>query len=143
MSSAVESARRDWEDGNRRFELASRDATEAERLSRQFDLISAELRRRVGSTFTVAMLADVYDGSDAWALQTIEEYAATPGWARSVSMVGDAAFHVYARGAVDYTPGARPLPVAVLHAAAPGHAVFSSSWSCSRSSSSGSHSARR
>ena len=58
MSSAVDSARRDWEDGNRRFELASRDAAQADRLSRQFDLISAELRRRVGSTFTVAMLAD-------------------------------------------------------------------------------------
>ena len=104
MSSAVDSARRDWEDGNRRFELASRDAAAAERLSRQFDLISAELRRRVGSTFTVAMLAGVYEGSDAWTLQAIEEDAPTPGWARSVSMVGDAAFHVYARGAVDYTP---------------------------------------
>ena len=79
MSSAVDSARRDWEDGNRRFELASRDAAQAERLSRQFDLISAELRRRVGSTFTVAMLADVYEGSDAWTLQAIEEYAPTPG----------------------------------------------------------------
>jgi hypothetical protein len=50
------------------------------------------------------MLATVYEGSDAWALQTVEEHAPTPGWARSVSMVGDAAFHVYARGAVDYTP---------------------------------------
>ena len=104
MSSAVDSARRDWEEGNRRFELASRDPATADRLSRQFDLISAELRRRVGGTFTVAMLATVYEGSDAWALQTVEEHAPTPGWARSVSMVGDAAFHVYARGAVDYTP---------------------------------------
>ena len=90
MSSAVDSARRDWEEGNRRFELASRDPAAADRLSRQFDLISAELRRRVGGTFTVAMLATAYEP--------------TPGWARSVSMVGDAAFHVYARGAVDYTP---------------------------------------
>ena len=104
MNSAIESPRRDWEEGNRRFELASRDPVTADRLSRQFDLISAELRRRVGSTFTVAMLADVYEGSDAWSLQSIEEYAPTPGWARSVSMVGDAAFHVYARGAVDYSP---------------------------------------
>jgi hypothetical protein len=104
VRSDVDSARRDWEDGSRRFELASRDPVEADRLSRQFDLISAELRRRVGSTFTLAMLADIYVGSDAWALQTVEEYAPTPGWARSVSMVGDAAFHVYARGAVDYTP---------------------------------------
>lgn len=104
MSSVIDSARRDWDDGNRRFELASLDPAEAERLSLQFDLISAELRRRVGSSFTVAMLAGAYEGSDSWTLQTIEEHAPTSGWARSVSMVGDAAFHVYARGAVDYTP---------------------------------------
>jgi len=104
VSPSVDSARRDWEDGNRRFERASRDPAEAERLSRQLELITAELRRRVGSTFTVAMLTDVYEGSDSWALQTIEEHAPTPGFARSVTMVGDAAFHVYARGAVDYTP---------------------------------------
>jgi hypothetical protein len=104
VSSAVDSARRDWEDGNRRFELAIRDPSQAERLTLQFELISAELRRRVGGTFTLAMLASAYGGSDAWALQAIGEHAPTPGWARSVSMVTDAAFHTYARGAVDYTP---------------------------------------
>lgn len=104
MRTELDSARRDWEDGNGRFERACQDEVQAERLRPQFDLISAELRRRVGSTFTLAMLADAYAGSDAWMLQAVEEHAATPGWARSVSMVGDAAFHVYARGAVDYTP---------------------------------------
>ena len=39
----LESARRDWEDGYRRLELASRDDHQAERLRQQFDLISAEL----------------------------------------------------------------------------------------------------
>jgi chorismate-pyruvate lyase len=100
----LESARRDWEDGYRRFELVSRDEPQAERLLAQLDVISAELRRRVGGTFTLATLAEVYLGSDRWTRQAVEEYAATPGWARSVSMVGDAAFHIYARGAVDYTP---------------------------------------
>jgi hypothetical protein len=100
----LDSARRDWEDGYRRLERASRDELQAERLRLQFDLISAELRRRVGSTFTLAMLADAYAGADTWTRQAVEELAATPGWARSVSMVGDAAFHIYARGAVDYTP---------------------------------------
>ena len=104
MSTAVEGARRDWEDGNRRFELACRDDTQAERLRTQLELILAELRRRVGSTFTLSRLAEAYTGSDAWILQVVEEHAATPGWARSVSMVGDAAFYIYARGAVDYTP---------------------------------------
>ena len=100
----LDSARRDWEDGHRRLERVSRDELQAERLRLQFDVISAELRRRVGGTFTLAMLADVYSGADMWTRQAVEEHAATPGWARSVSMVGDAAFHIYARGAVDYTP---------------------------------------
>ena len=104
MTADLDSARRDWEDGHRRFERASRDERQAERLRDQFDLVSAELRRRVGGTFTLAMLADAYEGADAWTRQAVEEHAATPGWARSVSMVGDAAFHIYARGAVDYTP---------------------------------------
>lgn len=104
VRSDVDSARRDWEDGHRRLELASRDGAQAERLRQQLDVISAELRRRVGGTFTLAMLADAYAGSDVWTRQAVEEQAATPGWARSVSIVGDAAFHVYARGAVDYTP---------------------------------------
>lgn len=104
MSRDVEGARRDWEDGSRRFELARRDEAQAERLSSQLELILAELRRRVGSTFTLSSLANAYAGSDAWILQVVEEHAPTPGWARTVSMVGDAAFYMYARGAVDYTP---------------------------------------
>jgi chorismate-pyruvate lyase len=104
MESGLDGARRDWEEGHRRFETASRDDGQAERLGRQREVVTAELRRRVGGTFTLAMLADAYAGSDAWARQAIEEHEATPGWARSVAMVGDAAFHVYARGAVDYTP---------------------------------------
>jgi hypothetical protein len=104
VSTGLEGARRDWEDGNRRFELACRDEAQAERLRGQLELILAELRRRVGSTFTITKLADAYRGSDTWILQVVEEHAATPGWARSVSMVGDAAFYIYARGAVDYTP---------------------------------------
>jgi hypothetical protein len=104
VRSALDGARNDWDEGHRRFELASRDAAEAERLQQQFDIVSAELRRRVGGTYTLGMLATAYADSDAWARQAIEEHAATPGWVRSVSIVGDAAFHVYARGAVDYVP---------------------------------------
>jgi len=104
MRSDVDGARRDWEDGYRRLELASRDDGQGERLRAQCEVVTAELRRRIGGTFTLAMLADAYVGSDTWTRQAIEEHAATQGWARSVAMVGDAAFHVYARGAVDYSP---------------------------------------
>lgn len=96
--------RDDWEAGYRRLQLASRDEHEAALLAAHVDVISAELRRRVGSTFTLEMLAAAYAGADAWVRQAIEEQAPTPGWARTVAMIEDAAFHVYARGAVDYTP---------------------------------------
>jgi len=96
--------RDDWEAGHRRLELASRDATQGAVFAAQVDLISAELRRRVGSTFTLEMLAETYVGADVWVRQAIEEQAPTPGWARTIAMVGDAAFHTYARGAVDYAP---------------------------------------
>jgi chorismate-pyruvate lyase len=104
VRSDLDGARGDWEDGHRRFEIASSDDAQAERLREQLDVVTAELRRRVGGTFTLRMLATAYAGSDIWTRQAIEEHAATPGWARSVSIVGDAAFHIYARGAVDYTP---------------------------------------
>jgi hypothetical protein len=104
VSATLESARRDWEDGFRRFELACRDRTQAVRLHEQFDIVSAELRRRVGGTFTLRQLAAAYDGADDWVRDAIEEAAPTPGWPRSVAMVGDAGFHVYARGAIDYAP---------------------------------------
>jgi hypothetical protein len=104
VSTELESARRDWEDGSRRFELACRDETQASRLHEQFEIVSAELRRRVGSTFSLRQLAAAYEGADDWVRHAIEESAPTPGWARTVAMVGDAAFHTYARGAVDYTP---------------------------------------
>jgi hypothetical protein len=35
---------------------------------------------------------------------TVSERAATPGWPRTLSIVQDTAFHLYQRGAVDYTP---------------------------------------
>lgn len=96
--------RDDWEAGHRRLELVSRDEARAALLSQQVDVISAELRRRVGSTFTLEMLAAAYAGADGWVRQAIEEQAPTSGWARTIAMVEDAAFHIYARGALDYAP---------------------------------------
>jgi hypothetical protein len=104
MSVDVDSARRDWADGYRRLAAATRDPAQSERLHRQVDVVTDELRRRVGGTYTLAELARVYATSDKWARHAVEERAATPGWARTLSVVGDAAFHIYARGALDYRP---------------------------------------
>jgi hypothetical protein len=100
----LESARRDWEDGYRRLLSLSRDPVQADRLHSQIDVVTEELRRRVGGTYTLAGLALAYTTSEKWVRQAVEERAAAPGWARSLAVVGDAAFHVYARGAMDYRP---------------------------------------
>jgi hypothetical protein len=104
VSADLESARRDWEDGYRQLEAASADGAQADRLRDQLELVAAELRRRVGTTFTLSELLRVYSSSDRWASLVIEEGAPAPGWSRSVSMVTDAAFYAFARGAVDYVP---------------------------------------
>ncbi|HEY3018372.1 MAG TPA: hypothetical protein VGJ23_06030 [Gaiellaceae bacterium] len=104
MTIVLEVVRREWEDGYRRFEAASRDPTATERLRQQLEVVSDELRRRIGQTFTLDELAGVYERADAWARDVVSEHAATPGWPRTLAMVQDAAFHLYQRGAVDYGP---------------------------------------
>jgi len=100
----VEVVRREWEDGYRRFETASRDPAASQRLRQQLEVVSDELRRRIGQTFTLDELARVYERADAWARDVVSEQAATPGWPRTLAMVQDAAFYLYQRGAVDYGP---------------------------------------
>lgn len=104
MTADVESARRDWEDGYRRLQEESRDPARAARLNRQVEVVTQELRRRVGSTYTLGQLAGAYAESERWARETIAERAEVPDWPQTLAVVGDAAFHLYARGAVDYRP---------------------------------------
>ena len=94
--------RREWEDGYRRFQDLSRDRIVADRLSAQLDVVTDELRKRVGQTFTLEQLAAAYERADEWAREAVSEHAATPGWPRTLAIVQDAAFHLYQRGAVDY-----------------------------------------
>ena len=89
MAYPVENALFQWEDGERRLreadDSAYRRATE--------DLLD-ELRRRLGSTFTLEELAELYASGP--------ELGSDPAW------VVDAAFGRYAREAVDFA-GGRPL----------------------------------
>jgi hypothetical protein len=96
--------RREWEDGYRRFQDLSRDRVAANRLSVQLDVVTDELRKRVGQTFTLEQLADTYQRADEWTRAAVSERAPTPGWPRTLAIVQDAAFYMYQRGAVDYAP---------------------------------------
>jgi hypothetical protein len=103
-SYAFEHARQQWEEGHRRFEADARDSARATVLYEQLEVVLGEIRRRVGETFGLAELAAAYADAEDWAREVVEERAASPGWARNVALVTDAAFHVYARGATDYRP---------------------------------------
>ena len=100
----VESARREWEEGHRRLRDEARREPQPERLLAQVDAVAAELRRRVGGTFTLRELATAYAGAERWSRSVVAEHAAAPGWPRTLSLVEAAAFHEYARGAQDYEP---------------------------------------
>jgi hypothetical protein len=100
----VASARRDWEEGHRRFLAETRDPRRAEALHGHLDVLAEEIRRRVGQTFTLADLSRAYLDSERWAREAIGERAPTPSWALTLTLTIDEAFHRYSRGAVDYVP---------------------------------------
>ena len=99
MAYAVENARFQWEEGERRVRDAS-DPAEAERAVRA---VLDELRRRLGSTFTIDELASFYAEGVDWA----STLAFAAGAAEQPSWIVDAAFCRYAREAADWAGGRR------------------------------------
>ncbi len=104
MSAAVAHARLEWEDSHRRLQSEARDPARYERLLEQVDAVSAELRKRVGETFTLAQLADAYTTAESWSREAVADLRPPSGWPRTLALVEGAAFHRFARGAVDYVP---------------------------------------
>jgi hypothetical protein len=104
MPIALDQTRREWELGYRRLQEEARESPRGEAVLSEVNAVTAELRRRVGQTFTLAELADAYSASEAWTREAVEETQPASGWPRRLSTVSDAAFHLYSRGAVDYAP---------------------------------------
>ena len=100
----VELARQIWEDGNRRIEATRQDRRRHGRLLRHVELVIGDLRRRVGQTFTLAELAEAYDGADGWARDLLDDAEPDDAPVSEPGTITDAAFHHYARGALDYRP---------------------------------------
>lgn len=99
MSYALENALFQWQDGQRQVRGEPD-------LERSADAVVDELRRRLGSTFTLGELADFYaDGTD-WAT----DIASRRSGSADATIVVDAAFARYAREAADYAGGRRRQP---------------------------------
>jgi hypothetical protein len=100
---ALEHARQEWEQGHRRLQATSGDARLHRRLLEQVEVMTVELRRRVGQKFTLAELAEAYGSADDWSREALMRDAASADLAHAAT-VEDAAFHLHSRGAVDYVP---------------------------------------
>jgi hypothetical protein len=94
VSYALENALYQWQDGQRRVR-------EAPELERAVDAVVDELRRRLGSAFTLDELADLYGRGSDWA----SDVAARVSGDADATVVADAAFARYAREAKDYAGG--------------------------------------
>lgn len=102
---SYDSAVHQWRQGARR--LADAPAHERPALERVTERIHEELRRRLGSTFTVDELAGLYDAGTSWCLDVAVAVAPGAPWAWDQRIVADAAFARYLRDAVDYAGGRR------------------------------------
>jgi hypothetical protein len=100
----VQNARVDWERAYAQLEAQKNDRRRYGRLLDAVDAVTAELRVRVGQTFTLEELLEAYATVERWGRDAVAERAPYDGWARDLALVEDAAFHVYARGALDFEP---------------------------------------
>jgi hypothetical protein len=102
---AFETAIEQWQAGARRLEEAPFDERPIlEAVTRE---VHAELRRRLGSTFTTEELAELYDAGTSWVSDIAIAVAPEAPFAWDVRVVGDAAFARYLREATDYAGGRR------------------------------------
>jgi hypothetical protein len=102
VTADVVSARREWEAGYRRLLEETRDPDESERVRAEIEVVTTELRKRVGGVYTLRELAEAYVDAEAWARQAVADRAAHPRWPQRLAYAADAAFYLYSRGAVDY-----------------------------------------
>ena len=101
MAYALENALYQWREGERRLANTSEPA-QAD-LDSAADVVVEELRRRLGSSFVVDELVELYGKDTDWAL----ELARRQGAGTDSASVVDAAFARYVREAKDYA-GGRP-----------------------------------
>jgi hypothetical protein len=99
MAYALENARFQWEEGERR--VRGTDDIARSDLERAVDSVLDELRRRLGSTFSIGELAELYGSGTDWA----DDIAQRTRAGTDSSAVVDAAFNRYAREASDFAGG--------------------------------------
>ena len=96
-----------WEEGYRRLEAARSDPSAYRALGQVVVAVEDELRKRLGSSFTIAELAGVYRRDIDWDLELAMRQVPPESAAWDSSTVVDAAFYLYMREANDFAGGSR------------------------------------
>jgi hypothetical protein len=99
MAYAIENALFQWRDGDRR--LAQTPEPARADLDEAAAAVIEQLRKRLGSTFLVEELADLYAHDTDWAIELARRHAA----GTDAAAVVDAAFARYAREASNFAGG--------------------------------------
>ena len=74
MSSlTLDTARQQWQEGHRRFQEEARDPERRFCLLAYLETVSDELRKRLGTTFTLAELVEDYARADDWVRDVLAE----------------------------------------------------------------------
>jgi len=101
------SSRSQWEEARRRLDAERADGVRYRQLVDLTEVVTAGLRRRLGSMFTLAALDELYADTEQWVPLAISEALPSEGSRVTIAdtaVVLDAAFDLYARGAVDHRP---------------------------------------
>ncbi len=102
-----ETAIQQWREGERRLADAEAEPGRSRILERVVERVYAELRRRLGSTFLVDELVELYEAGTAWAQDVAISAAPDHPWAWDPRTVVDGAFARYVREAADHAGGRR------------------------------------
>jgi hypothetical protein len=97
-----------WREGERRMAGAPPEQRPA--LEAAVEEIEAELRRRLGGTFTTDELTDLYQLGTDWCTELAARVAPEAPWAWDARTVADTAFLRYLRDARDFAGGRRTEP---------------------------------
>ena len=108
MATSFEIALEQWREGERR--LAGAPPQQRAALDAVVSAIEAELRRRLGGTFTTDELAELYARGTDWCTDLAAEIAPGAPWAWDARTVADTAFLNYLRDARDFAGGRRTEP---------------------------------
>lgn len=94
-----------WEDGWRKLQQTRSEPTVYRALGRVVIAVQDELRKRLGSTFTIAELAALYREDSDWGLEVAIETVPNQSRVWDSSTGVDAAFYLYMREAADFAGG--------------------------------------